>query len=87
MVMGVLVGTATVATQGLTGLLRHDETKSGDFYLAKTGDFQLATSGDFFMATDTGSSLVIAACELELPLAQAAAISSMGKIRAVGDVT
>ena len=53
MVMGVLVGTATVTTQGLTGLLRHDETKSGDFYLAISGDSQLATSGDFFMATDT----------------------------------
>jgi hypothetical protein len=52
-VMGVLVGTATVTTQGLTGSLRHDETKSGDPYLAKTGDSQLATSGDFFMATDT----------------------------------
>jgi hypothetical protein len=50
-----LVGTATVTTQGLTGSLRHDETKSGDFYLAKTGDFQMATSGDFFMATDSGS--------------------------------
>jgi hypothetical protein len=48
-----LVGTATVTTQGLTGSLRHDETKSGDYYLAKTGDFDLATSGDFFMATDT----------------------------------
>jgi len=52
-VIGVLVGTATVTTQGLTGSLRHDETKSGDFYLAKTGDSQLATSGDFFMATDS----------------------------------
>jgi hypothetical protein len=52
-VMGVLVGTATVTTQGLTGPLRHDETKSGDFYLAKTGDSRMATSGDFFMATDT----------------------------------
>ena len=30
-VMGVLVGTATVTTQGLTGSLRHDKTKSGDF--------------------------------------------------------
>ena len=53
MVIGVLVGTATVTTQGLTGLLRHDETKSGDSYLAKTGDSQMATSGDFLMATDT----------------------------------
>jgi len=51
-VIGVLVGTATVTTQGLTGSLRHDETKSVDFYLAKTGDSDLATSGDFFMATD-----------------------------------
>jgi hypothetical protein len=48
-----LVGTATVTTQGLTGSLRHDETKSGDFYLAKTGDSQMATSGDFLMATDS----------------------------------
>ena len=38
---------------GLTGSLRHDTTKSGDFYLAKTGDLELATSGDFFMATDS----------------------------------
>ena len=51
MVMGVLVGTATVTTQGLTGLLRHDETKSGDFYLAKPGDLHRATRGEFFMAT------------------------------------
>jgi hypothetical protein len=51
-VIGVLVGTATVTTQGLTGLARHDETKSGDFYLAKTGDPDLATNGDFSMATD-----------------------------------
>lgn len=27
-------------------LVRHDETKSGDFYLAITGDLELATSGD-----------------------------------------
>ena len=53
MVIGVLVGTATVTTQGLTASLRHDETKSGDFHLAKTGDLELATSGDFFMATDS----------------------------------
>ena len=58
MVIGVLVGTATVTTQGLTGLLRHDETKSGDSYLAKTGDSQMATSGDFLMATDTHMNLV-----------------------------
>jgi hypothetical protein len=47
-----LVGTATVTTQGPQRALRHDKTKSGDFYLAKTGDSDLATSGDFFMATD-----------------------------------
>ena len=34
--------------------MRHDETKRGDFYLAKTGDSDLATSGDFLMATDIG---------------------------------
>ena len=65
MVIGVLVGTATVTTQGLTGSLRHDETKSGDFYLAKTGDLELATSGDFFMATDT--SLPLARCDPQFP--------------------
>jgi hypothetical protein len=54
---GVLVGTATVTTQGPHELVRHDETKSGDFYLAKTGDPDLATSGDFLMATDSRAGL------------------------------
>jgi hypothetical protein len=47
-----LVATATATPQGPQRALRHDKTKSGDFYLAKTGDSDLATSGDFFMATD-----------------------------------
>ena len=49
-----LVGTATVTTQGPQRALRHDKTKSGDFYLAKTGDSDLATSEDFFMAMNKG---------------------------------
>ncbi len=40
----LLVGTATVTTQGLLRRLRHD---------AKGGDFYLATIGDFLTATDT----------------------------------
>ncbi|MDP9824060.1 hypothetical protein J2S59_003869 [Nocardioides massiliensis] len=52
MVLGDLVGTTTVTTQGPHRRLRHD-AKSGDFNLATNGDHYLATSGDFFMATDT----------------------------------
>ena len=50
-VLGDLVGTATVTTQGLHRRLRHD-AKGGDFYLATNGDLDPATSGDLFMATD-----------------------------------
>jgi hypothetical protein len=53
-VIGDLVGTATVTTQGSPAVVRHD-AKSGDIYLAKTGDRYLATSGDFFMATDSST--------------------------------
>ncbi len=51
MVLGGLVGTATVTTQDLRRRLRHD-AKGGDFYLVTSGDLDLATSGDFLMATN-----------------------------------
>ncbi len=53
MVIGVLVGTATVTTQASQASYDTTKTKSRDLYLAMTGDSDLATSGDFFMATDT----------------------------------
>ena len=43
--------TATVTTQGLTGLYDTTNEEWG-LLLATTGDRYLATSGDFFMATD-----------------------------------
>ena len=57
--------TATVTTQDLNGLSRHDE--EWGLFLATTGDRYLATSGDFFMATDTRG-----ACRMNVPYALSA---------------
>ena len=61
MVIGVLVGTATVTTQGLTGSLRHDETKSGDLYLAKNRGLPVGHQRGLFHGHGQPLRLVVAA--------------------------